>query len=396
MVPRRGATIGAPLPRIFSRHVSNYFHYRQGDVAGRINLLSLPGFIGHYTSRVNRPYNEDRYSASVLKLPRGSTFAPRSLRKGMSAERQVFNFAVYDGHGSDECSEFLKDKLATYVEKADLNDADDITTKYKERFGGYWRRWKQMDKYRGRMSPYDDFQLRLPLAFLEADYDFEGKGGSTCTSVFLYCRHVAHSEAGPLPPGAEDNMFDPENDLSLVVAHVGDTRCIICDAKGEATPLTIDHHPSAPTEADRLRRFASSFFMDSFGEERFGVFANTRAFGDTLMKAKGVSAEPDVREVALQDEQFLVLVSDGVSGDVSDQEIVDLVTITANSSGSGRGSPQQAAQEVVEYAAALGGSDNATCMVIRLRGWGNGSQVDRTGELREYRLKNVDSRGNRM
>lgn len=396
MVPRRGAGIGGPLPKIFARNVSDYFHYRQGDISARINLLSLPAYIGHHSSRVNRPYNEDRYSASVLKLPRGSTFAPRSLRRGMSPERQVFNFAVYDGHGSDQCSEFLKNKLATYVENADLKDADSITAKYKERFGGYWRRWQQMDKYRGCMSPYDDFQLRLPLAFLEADYDFKGEGGSTCTSVYFYCRHVASSEAEPLPPGAEDNMFDPDNDLSLVVAHVGDTRCIICDAKGEAQPLTIDHHPSAPTEADRLRRFASSFFMDSFGEERFGVFANTRAFGDTQMKAKGVSAEPDVREVSIKDEQFLVLVSDGVSGDVSDQEIVDLVISTANGGGSGRGSPQDAAREVVEFAAALGGSDNATCMVIRLRGWGKGSEVDRTGELREYRLKNVDARGGRM
>lgn len=195
----------------------------------------------------------------------------------------------------------------------------------------------------------------------------------------------------------------------MIVAHVGDTRCIICDRFGEAHPLTSNHHPSSPIEASRLRRYTASFFIDSFGEERFGNYANTRAFGDVRSKSQGVTAEPDIIEKQIGvphvpqaktigalggNEAFLVLVSDGVTGLVSDQEMADIVIATANMRGSGRGTPQQAAEEIVKYAETIGGDDNATCLVVRLAGWGKWPHgLDRTADLREQKLK--DSFDNR-
>lgn len=198
----------------------------------------------------------------------------------------------------------------------------------------------------------------------------------------------------------------------MIVAHVGDTRCIICDRFGEAHPLTSNHHPSSPIEASRLRRYTASFFTDSFGESRFGNYANTRAFGDVRAKAQGVTAEPDIIENQIGvphipqertigalggDEGFLVIVSDGVSGMVSDQEMADIVMRTASMAGSGRGTPQQAAEEIVKFAETLGGDDNATCLVVRLAGWNKWPQgFDRTAELREQRLKDsLDDRRSR-
>ena len=141
-----------------------------------------------------------------------------------------------------------------------------------------------------------------------------------------------------------------------MVGHVGDTRILLCEtATGLARPLTSDHHPSAPGESHRLRRFATSLVADSFGEERIQGLANSRAFGDMQSKRLGVSAEPEVTRTELGPAQysFLVLVSDGVSGTLGDQEIVDVVK-EANT-------PEQGARDVVAYATEVSrDGDNAT------------------------------------
>jgi len=118
------------------------------------------------------------------------------------------------------------------------------------------------------------------------------------------------------------------------------------------------------------------------------VLANTRSFGDASQKRLGVSAEPDVvrRELKGTEWAFMVLCSDGVSGVLSDQEIVDIVKE--------KGTPEEGARAVVEFAEEVvgqgnGGGDNSTCLVVRLGGWerreegGKGSMGTR--ELRRWR-----------
>jgi protein phosphatase PTC6 len=67
----------------------------------------------------------------------------------------------------------------------------------------------------------------------------------------------------------------------------------------------------------------------SFGSEMFlGRLANTRAFGDSKLKRYGISAEPEISIHNLIGKKFafMVLVSDGVTSVLSDQEIVDCVS----------------------------------------------------------------------
>ncbi|KAM7217152.1 phosphatase 2C-like domain containing protein [Rhypophila decipiens] len=177
------------------------------------------------------------------------------------------------------------------------------------------------------------------------------KGGSTASVALI-------STPTPAP------FWHPAAHSTLMVAHVGDTRVLLCEtATGIARPVTVDHHPSAPAEATRLRRFAE-FVTDSFGEERISGLANSRAFGDMQSKRVGVSAEPDITRVELGPAQysFLVLMSDGVSGSLSDQEIVDVVKEART--------PEEGAKNVVDYATEVTtDGDNATCLVVRLGGW---------------------------
>ncbi|KAF2735636.1 protein phosphatase 2c [Polyplosphaeria fusca] len=209
------------------------------------------------------------------------------------------------------------------------------------------------------------------------------KGGSTCSMALV-------STPTPTP------FWHPAAPSTVVTAHVGDTRIILCKtATGLAVPLTSNHHPSLPEEATRLRRYAATFVTDSFGEERVSGLANTRAFGDMQSKRIGVSAEAEIRriEVTSAEYSFMTLVSDGVSGHLSDQEIVDIIKEAQT--------PEQAARDVTSFATEVSAdADNATTLVVRLGGWerrtegGLGSLG--TKELRDWRKAEAENPRGRM
>jgi protein phosphatase PTC6 len=198
-------------------------------------------------------------------------------------------------------------------------------------------------------------------------------GGSTASVALI-------STPTPSP------FWHPAAHSTLVVAHVGDTRILLCEtATGAPVPLTSDHRPGSPAESRRLRRFVTnSVVTDSFGEERIQGLANSRSFGDMQSKRIGVSAEPDISRVDLKPAEFsfMVLMSDGVSGTLGDQEIVDVIKEAAT--------PEEGARKVVGYATEVSGDgDNATCLVVRLGGWERRSEGGvgslGTREMREMR-----------
>jgi protein phosphatase PTC6 len=286
-----------------------------------------------------------------------------------------------------------------------------LVKNWKELVGGYFRRFKPayFSIYGGYQASVEESEAPrqsgkdvssgstieevMTYAFLKADYDFVSaqaakqdehedmakaerplndgdilgsphrmvgqiggprrfKGGSTCSIAMV-------STPSPTP------FWNPTTSSSMLVAHVGDTRIIVCStATGAAIPLTTMHHPSSPVESSRLRRYAATFVTDSFGEERISGLANTRAFGDIASKRIGVSAEPEIKRIELgaAEYSFMVLISDGVSGTLSDQEVVDVVKEAKT--------PDQAARDVVSFATEVSeDGDNATCLVVRMGGW---------------------------
>jgi protein phosphatase PTC6 len=495
----------------------------------RIPIRSAKHHFGVSVSRGTRPYNEDTYQAGTLEIPAFAKRGPISLSRsgsrvnhggGTSADSasgdpQVFYFGVFDGHGGNVCSDFLREELHTYLEstantfelrsslktgkrkekntgepspeegakselslkgKASLEkvltkgnhavgepmrvperdqdgnlkqppaipvldgeepvSAESNNTKvveleqsliaqWKETVGGYFRRFKpeyfslSSVSADGSVPDYAPVSIEsvLMYAFLKADLDFvmaqarkpgpdnhsdkplnaddilgepahlsflhhriggptRFVGGSTASIVLI-------STPSPTP------FWHPASPSTLVVAHVGDTRILLCNtATGMAIPVTTNHHPSSPIEGSRLRRYAATFVTDSFGEERMSGLANTRAFGDMRSKRIGVSAEPEIRriELAPAEYSFLVLISDGVSGTLNDQEIVDVVKEAKT--------PEQGARDVVSFATEVSKEgDNATCLVVRLGGWerriegGMGSLG--TKEVRDFRRRDA-------
>lgn len=457
----------------------------------RIPLKSAKHHFGARTSRGSRHYNEDKYQAGTIEIPAFAQRQPISLSRrnsgqvkeqesrsaqGASGDPQVFYFGVFDGHGGEECSIFLQDRLHTYLEEAvqtfgiqsslrNDDKQDDgggpsptdrqkdgielqrrLVDSWKETVGGYFKRFRpeyftglQRSSTSERSTssstsktPNDpiSFEAVLTYAFLHADLDFTKaqaqkhspspssddpvlddrplnaddllsnpsrpasqnltkalkapiggktrfKGGSTASIALI-------STPTPMP------FWQPVSPSTITVAHVGDTRIILCRVSdGEALPLTSNHHPSTPSEATRLRRYSAAFVTDSFGEERVLGLANTRAFGDISSKRIGVSAEPEITtiQMAAGEYSFLTLVSDGISGTLSDQEIVDIVKDAKT--------PDQASADVVNFATEVGeDADNATCLVVRLGGWerrsegGVGSMG--TKEMRDFKRRDAE------
>ncbi|QPG73900.1 hypothetical protein FOA43_001215 [Brettanomyces nanus] len=453
-----------------------------------VDILETPSSYGYFTSRVNRPYNEDRHQIGVLDidLSQRNVIPGGSIEDNIQLEgrvnqlegphysnfyknRKVFNYSIFDGHGGEECSSYLRAHLLESIEKFKMTEGtiNYLLDFYRKKIGGYWKRWIrrenqqlllamgsqkrlrdnetgellfrshkldsrdkklwQFPEFSEQVTPYEFLKLRIFLSFLYTDYQFLTyentfnqehqkereprliNAGSTCTSAFLY----------PLDKDASnlDGYYFQGGVLSrLLVAQVGDTRAILCDERGVAHALTRDHHPSNPTESRRLTKFSANLIMtDSFGEERYLNLANTRAFGDISAKDVGVSAEPEFFDYLIGDpvkmkafkeknkeyleqmgvkdyggnECFMVLVSDGVTNNMTDQEVVDLITTSSSEKGSVYGTPQEASKEVVNYVEMVGGDDNATCCTIRMNGWGKWPNVDRTKKFREDRLTSL-------
>ncbi|KAI9048058.1 hypothetical protein LZ554_007855 [Drepanopeziza brunnea f. sp. 'monogermtubi'] len=491
----------------------------------RIPLRSAKHHFGVAVSRGTRPYNEDTYQAGTLEIPAFARRAPISLSRAgtmasatsadsASGDPQVFYFGVFDGHGGNECSDFLREELHDYLERtavtfglasslkmgreresdvkgssqqyeggsetaeqgkeslqklemeseqnvegeanvptrshdgrikrpehrpatesekpvqAESNKGNkavelerSLVAQWKDTVGGYFRRFRpeyfnlptsDREKPPGGVESPVSIEAVLMYAFLKADLDFvtaqaqkpdpenhhsdKPLNADDILGEPAYIGPSKHRIGGPtrfvggstasivlISTPTPTPFWHPASPSSLVVAHVGDTRILLCNtATGLAVPVTTNHHPSSSIEGARLRRYAATFVTDSFGEERMSGLANTRAFGDMRSKRIGVSAEPEIRRVNLAPAEysFLVLVSDGVSGTLSDQEIVDVVKEAKT--------PEQGARDVVSFATEVSREgDNATCLVVRLGGWerriegGTGSMG--TKEMRDFR-----------
>jgi len=84
------------------------------------------------------------------------------------------------------------------------------------------------------------------------------------------------------------------NSAELAVAHVGDSRALLC-RKASALRLTEDHEPESVKERERIEQCSGRITWSSVGRPRVnGVLEMTRSIGDVELKKCGVTAEPEV------------------------------------------------------------------------------------------------------
>ncbi|WVQ96512.1 hypothetical protein IAU59_003617 [Kwoniella sp. CBS 9459] len=407
----------------------NVHDFVRGPTPGGTYKIPLknPKIVGVYSSRGSREYQEDAASVASLQLdPKELQYSLSKLKQPYQWDpstagsdflaSQVAAFGIYDGHGGRQVSAYLKDQLSGLIESVSASDIPDLVEWTKQRHAGYFKRWRggalqRWTKFANPQSTANEdtedkaaggnigsdtsdkggkvmsLEERLTLAFLQADKQIlvENEKAQRCGSTASLA--LLHSLDGPAQP------YWAAKKLAITVAHCGDTRALLCHRPtGQVIPLTEKHHAESRVEAARLRRMGADLLVsDSFGESRWmGVVENTRGFGDGEWKPSGVTVEPDVntRIIDGSDHAYLILVTDGLTSLISDQEIIDLARQSFD--------PTRAARTIVDFAEDLGAQDNCTCVVIPLSGWGDVGGSDTTKERREYRKRGMEGMSTRM
>ncbi|KAI0274736.1 protein serine/threonine phosphatase 2C [Gloeopeniophorella convolvens] len=372
-----------PRSRNRPRHATYHDYVRCASPAGTIRIpLSSPKVIGVANSRGERAYQEDFHSFATLSLnPEelrltvsrhlGIDWDPENV--GHPFSRQAVFAGIYDGHGGSTVSQYLRQELHGLFESANKAHIPEMYEYIKE-IGGYFKRFKggplapwihASSDHTEEMDLHARATLTCELRSIQVDRNLEAEAaakvcGSTASIAIL------HSLDAPATP-----FFTSER-IALTVAHVGDTRVLLCStAQGTAHALTENHRAEGRVESIRLRRMmGTGVITDSFGDARWmGALENTRSLGDLKWKPFGVTAEPEWA--------FMVLVSDGISSVITDQEVVDLAR--------GAIDPRQAAKRILSFAEEMGSSDNLTAIVLPFAGWGKVQGPDLTKKLREYR-----------
>lgn len=143
--------------------------------------------------------------------------------------------------------------------------------------------------------------------------------------------------------------------FKLYTANVGDSRAVLGRRgfiRWECIPLTVDHKPEVPQENLRIKncggRVAASGNVGPLRvwmpDKNSPGLAMSRSLGDSSVHSIGVSSEPDIFERILgEDDEFIVLGSDGLFEFLSNQDVVSIA-------GDHLGNPKAACEELISTA----------------------------------------------
>ncbi|KAL8052672.1 hypothetical protein ABFX02_05G020800 [Erythranthe guttata] len=188
-------------------------------------------------------------------------------------------YGVYDGHGGSKAVEFVAENLHLNIFD-NLNNISENKAKEEAVKAGYLKTDQQF--------------LKLGIG-----------SGACCVTALI-------------------------EEKEMVVSNLGDCRAVLCRG-GVAEPLTTDHRPTREDERSRIQDKGGYVEIHRGTWRVHGTLAVSRSIGDSHMK-DWVLAEPDTRVVCLtSDMQYLVLASDGLWDEVSNQEAVDIVMRSCSS-----------------------------------------------------------------
>ena len=283
---------------------------------------------------------------------------------------KISYFAIFDGHGGEECSEFLKNNYLNYLVE-NSNFPFDIKLSMIETF---------------QKIEEDFFKLKCKDNIEESD-----KSGS-CALVSI--------------------IFDNK----IYIANIGDSRAIMSIGGGtKVRQLTIDHKPDNIKEFERAIKNGSKIYLDdnddpdrdeskiefikdktelekmkeikeaSSEEKIFRVFpsdlAVMRTIGDIKAKKKEFGGNPgtviNTPEIFIFDinssDDFIVMGCDGIFDDLSNQEIINAAWVAFKYRANEKNYDlhelsQEACDLVMKFALEKQTTDNLSCIIIGLEG----------------------------
>ena len=231
-----------------------------------------------------RDYNEDTITATKIILEGGN-------------DSNTFFFAVYDGHGGNGCSLYLKEKLHHFIKNFTKESLNEAITMVEQKF--------------------------IAEEALDEKGLIKDPSGS-CGIMALIQKN------------------------KLIIANVGDSRLVLFK-KNSVFFSTEDHKPGSPSEKTRIERGGGMVYqtpslipLTQNGKEIEppwrvlpGRLSVSRTFGDVEAKNENlggmknvVVALPDITELELdEDFNFIVLGCDGIFDVLSNEEILECVKI---------------------------------------------------------------------
>lgn len=234
-------------------------------------------------------------------------------------------FAVFDGHGGRQETEYCEAKLHEVV----------------------------LAELRGQSLEGRDVQQAVQSALVAAFQKIDGQlamlgaweSGCTCTVA------LAHRQS---------------TGLTLYVANVGDSRAVIV-GETSAKRLSVDHRASDPAEAARIAAEGGMVRHARVG----GQLSVSRSLGDHHLKSSGVSCVPDFCCYEVNGQHALIIASDGlwdvIEDDYSREVIKEVVDRAVAQGGSQKMVAdylrEQAARTLVERAKERGTRDNILALV---------------------------------
>ena len=213
-------------------------------------------------------------------------------------------FGLFDGHGGSKVSKFLQENFPIYLKKM---------MPFTNYFQGFVNLFKVLDD--------QVRELNCPDA------------GSTATIVYIE-RQI--------------------NKKYLYCINIGDSRCIIINKKG-IMRLSKDDRVEEPEEKERIIKEGGVIYNGRI----YGVLMLSRCFGDWNIKNYGVSCEPHIAKIELnEDDLYLVIASDGVWDYMKDEEFKVLMETDVNT--------MDICKDIITESLRKGSSDNISCFVINL------------------------------
>ncbi|KAJ4781548.1 Protein phosphatase 2C family protein [Rhynchospora pubera] len=147
----------------------------------------------------------------------------------------------------------------------------------------------------------------------------------------------------------------------IIVANCGASRAVLCRG-GSSVTLSSDHKPNRPEEMQKIEE-AGGKVMESDGYRVRGVLTASRSIGDHNLKPC-VIREPEVSIMErLEEDEFLILASDGLWDVISDEMACMIVRNSLSSVGL---TVDDAASLLTRMAISRGSRDNISVLVVQL------------------------------
>ena len=215
-------------------------------------------------------------------------------------------FCLFDGHGGSEVSTYLQKNFANHMKENFPFTPNDKLLFFTELF-------RKIDK---KLKELNYFEI-----------------GSTAVIIYI---------------------TKEKNHKYLYCANIGDSRAILINSN-EWKRLSHDDRTTDNNEYDRIIK-EGGIVIDGRVN---GQLMLSRAFGDWELKQYGVSCEPHVTKVEINnDDLFVVMASDGVWDVIEDSEVFKMSLLATNS--------KELCNNIMKNTIEKKSMDNISCFVIQL------------------------------